>query len=236
MPNNLVVAIHPRYGDPFTLLSQTWVKNVERAVATNKYEVIEIFSTDASRTKPAFDLVKNNDVVLIMGIGHGTETQFFGYGDAETLYDPTKLPPSELKNRFVHLCACLTAVTLGGDFINAKCAAFIGYRGMITFGSDAVNTAIAVADAQIDLALAAGRSVSQAIQAAQSNFRNNGLDNIGQLLVSNPADCTLKLPPQITGATPNMTTSNSTPANSLASNTIASHATVPANSVVANTI
>jgi hypothetical protein len=234
MPTNQIVAIQTQDGLALQGLSSNWVELVAPNLAP--YVPVYIFGTQASRqNNSSFSrTVGGADVVLITGLGHGTTDEFFAYGGSEALYSssPGGISPGEVTGKIVHLLSCSTAGDgptggLGAAFLAAGCAAFIGYQNLVTLAGDAdfmVN--LVASDGQVDISLAAGKSVSVAIQDAKNSFSIIGRPDIGNLLVSNPPDCTLKLPPITTTTAPNALTENVIPA----------HATAAANSIAARTI
>lgn len=194
MPKNLFVAIHTEDGSPLDLLSSTWL---ESEAAVTGYRVLKLLGPAASRTNMSFTpTVSNSNAVLIHGIGHGTDTQFFAYGGNEVLYDNSAngVPGKEVQGKIVHLLSCSTAHGLDQAFIKAGCVVFIGYTSLVNFGTKDINIDIATADAQIEISLAAGKSVSKAIEEARGSYSKFGLATIGALLVSTPRDSTYTLP------------------------------------------
>jgi len=210
-----IVAIHTQDGSPLDLLSNTWLQKVPSAAS--QYKVLKICGPAASRTNPSFSqTVGGRNVALISGIGHGSDAEFVAYGGIEVLYSTQKkgVPRAEVAGKIVHLLSCSTAKGLDAAFISAGCLAFIGYQNLVTFGNNDVNINIATSDAQVEISLSQGRCVSDAIKDAQKCYYKLGLDPIGKLLVSNPQNCTLKLPGAPGAVAPAILWENTIPARS----------------------
>jgi hypothetical protein len=222
MPYNEFVAIHTQFSSELTLWSATWLQVVGTALASQGpqgYFVIPIVGPDVTRKSQFTLVVCDSDVVLIDGIGHGDDNDFFAYNLAEVLYGNAVggVPENEVKGKFVHFLSCSTANGLDQTFIQSQCAVFIGYTKVVPFGnSNAENINIATADAQIDIWLAKGKTVAYAIDQAKSAYQNCGRGDIGETLVSNPPNCSLQLPGVAGGVQPLGLAQHQIPSRSLA--------------------
>ncbi len=227
MPNR-IVAIHTRNGSPADLLSDTWFETVNPTLKAG-WKIDQLWDRLASRMDSSFSpTLLNPDVVLISGIGHGNDDAFPAFDPTEILYStqPGGVPPAEVTGRVVHFLSCSTAHGLHTSFLKAGCAAYIGYTALVTFGGDDVNKRIAIADAQIDICLAAGQSVVDAVNAAKKCYETLGLAYIGDLLVANPDRCTFKLGSPIVPLPPGV----------LPQNVISERTTAPSNVIAARAL
>jgi hypothetical protein len=123
--------------------------------------------TIASRAKVA-PLAKDPNIVLITGAGHGKANEFLGDYN-ESLFPESVYDPREISGKIVHFLSCSTGAGLGPDFIQKGCRAFVGYNAPFEFDRSWADVFFRC-DSQIDLALADGKSVSQAVQAAKERF------------------------------------------------------------------
>jgi hypothetical protein len=216
MPGNKIVAIQSQAGELLGSMSLIWnslltddEKPPHFVVPPKKsspFIVVRLFGSDASRSEnDAFsNTVGDPDVVLITGLSHGGPDEFTGYQN-KPLYDGSSdlsVVQSEIQGKVVHLLACSTASPhgLGAMFINAGCAAFIGYSEPVPIddSSDAGLTTLITCDAQIEYSLLNGSSVALAVQEAKRKYHSSGLDSVGKLLVCNPENCGLSLPGIVT--------------------------------------
>jgi hypothetical protein len=124
-------------------------------------------STVASRADVA-PLTHNADVVFITGAGHGQTMSFLGDYD-EAVFAKGEYDASEVAGKVVHFLACATAAKLGHDFVDHGCRAFIGYNMMFAF-QPAWASVFFRCDSQIDLALAEGKTVAEAVAKARQQF------------------------------------------------------------------
>jgi hypothetical protein len=67
-------------------------------------------------------------VVYISGIGHGSPTQFTGYGDwTNYVIEVGAYDPAEVKGKVIHLLSCQTAQQLGSNVVAKGAKAYAGY-------------------------------------------------------------------------------------------------------------
>jgi hypothetical protein len=123
--------------------------------------------TIASRQTVA-PLATDGKVILITGAGHGDRDKFLGDKD-EDIFPENFYDPKEVANKIVHFLACSTADNLGPNFIKNGCKAFIGYTAPFVFEPEWADIFFKC-DMKVDLSLAAGNSVSQAVRDAKQEF------------------------------------------------------------------
>lgn len=123
--------------------------------------------------KPAVDAVP---VDFITGSGHGFPERFTGQ-NRDPVFAVGGYAPSEVAGTIIHLLSCETAQQLGVDVVANGCRAFFGYDAVFVF-PDQAGRFFLESDAQIDLALAQGKTAEEAYDAAAAMFRKR----IAQLL------------------------------------------------------
>ena len=111
---------------------------------------------------------KDSGIVFITAACHGDTNKLLGDFN-DNLFPIGGYAPEEVKGRIVHFLACATAAELGRDFINKGCRAFIGYDTIFEYDRAWANVFFRC-DAQIDLALAEGKRVAEAIALAKEQF------------------------------------------------------------------
>jgi len=107
-------------------------------------------------------------VVYLTGVGHGTDAAFQGYQNWE-VFTVGDYSAAAVAGKIVHLLSCSCATQLGPDLVEHGCRAFIGYDASFVFDPNS-SEVFFECDAQIDLALAGGATVAEAISAALAHF------------------------------------------------------------------
>ena len=139
---------------------------------------IDAFEGNAARRARIAPHLKKPDVRFISGSGHGLERRFTGF-NGESILEIGQYDPNEPRGKIIHLLACLTAAELGSDLVKNGCAAFFGYDVVFMFPLDTPELFLEC-DAEIDFALARGRTAAAAYSAAYDAFTNR----IQQLLAA----------------------------------------------------
>ncbi|OHD12821.1 MAG: hypothetical protein A2Y34_01645 [Spirochaetes bacterium GWC1_27_15] len=111
--------------------------------------------------------IRNRQISYITGSGHGNESNFFIQKDKTILSTDKNL--IDIKDKVIHLFACLTAINLGENLVKNGAKAFIGYSREIPVVGEEAGTPI-FCDYQIDIALSEGKNVEQAYQTAYDTF------------------------------------------------------------------
>jgi hypothetical protein len=132
--------------------------------------VIPLYGIQASRSyNPTFSAsLKDPSVALVTGLAHGAADVFTGFNHEPLFNTTVGIDDDEVGHKIVHFFSCSTAIELG-PLIASKCKAFIGYSRDIVY-TPAWYDAFVRCDAAIDLALANGAKVWEAIGAAQAAF------------------------------------------------------------------
>lgn len=219
MPRNKILAIHSRDGTLLQRLSDDWMTVAIPGIKAPYEFARPLLGLDAVRYRnPSFSqTVRNPDIVLVIGLGHGREDRFEGFG-GDVLYSSEIMPSEEVKDKIFHLLSCSTGSGLDHDFRKAGCRAFIGYRTVVPIDSSTLEWAdtFLKCDAQIDIKLAAGQTVALAIQTAKAWFKAWGLAALADELVSDPEDGSVSLPPLTPSAYTNVITDHAIQSHELA--------------------
>ena len=182
-----IVAIHSCEDESQLKASDLW-ESVVPAQFPGQYPLLKVYGAGnpangqlrATRaTSNLHDLLVDPEVLLMIGLAHGEEFVFPGY--RETLYDSKVRLPSgqtdEIVGKIVHLLVCDTARSLQAPdqsigqafYKQGGCRAFIGYTGSPDFDASWLRSIIDC-DAQIDLLLAQGKSVAEAVEGAKALY------------------------------------------------------------------
>ena len=108
------------------------------------------------------------DVNFVTASGHGVEHRFTGQ-DGLSLLEVGQYAPGEAEGKIVHLLACLTGQQLGADLVANGCTAFFGYDVVFVFPLGQPELFLEC-DAEIDRALAAGKTSDEAYREAFNAF------------------------------------------------------------------
>jgi hypothetical protein len=117
-------------------------------------------------------------VSLLTGVGHGTYTTFIGF-NFEAIYAVDGYNPQEVSGKIAHLLSCENALKLGPNFVQNGCHAFIGYDENFSFDPDSSDVFFKC-DAQIDVGLANGLKVGDAVAQAIALFKQTITDQRAQ--------------------------------------------------------
>ena len=131
---------------------------------------IDAFSGNTARRASIAPQLTAPGVRFITGSGHGLERRFTGF-NGEPILEIGRYDPNESRDKIIHLLACLTAAELGGDLVKNGCVAFFGYDVVFMFPLDAPDLFLDC-DAEIDFALAHGRTAGEAYWGAYDAFTN----------------------------------------------------------------
>lgn len=116
------------------------------------------------------------NVLYITGVAHGA-TDAFPEGPAAPVLSTTLYNPPNVAGKIIHLVSCNTGAFLGrtlADPGGGGAAAFFGYTGNFTWPVDVVSDITDIffnCDAQIDFALAAGKTAGEAYNLAVQAYR-----------------------------------------------------------------
>ena len=108
------------------------------------------------------------DVNYVSASGHGFENRFTGQ-DGVSLLEVGQFAPTEVRGKIIHLLACLAGQDLGPDLVANGCTAFFGYDIVFVFPLDQPDLFLDC-DAEIDRALAAGKTCQEAYEDAFNAF------------------------------------------------------------------
>jgi hypothetical protein len=123
-------------------------------------------------------------VDFITGSGHGFRERFTGQ-NRDSILEVGLYAPQEVDGTIVHFLSCDTAQDLGADLVSNGCRAFFGYDAVFVFPDEGARFFLE-SDAQIDLALAQGKTADEAYQAACRAFdrRIRQLLQLGKVYVA----------------------------------------------------
>lgn len=129
---------------------------------------IEAFGGNAARRARIAPHLTKPDVRFLSGSGHGLERRFTGF-NGESILEIGQYDSNEPHGKIIHLLACLTAAELGSDLVKNGCTAFFGYDVVFMFPLDTPELFLDC-DAEIDFALAAGKTAGEAYSNAYDAF------------------------------------------------------------------
>lgn len=102
---------------------------------------------------------RKKEVLMITGIGHGSDSVFTGEM-GEPLLETGEYAPREVRDKIIHLLSCKTARVLGPDLIENGARAFFGYSRNFTFDWKFADEFFAC-DSEIDRAFADGLTAAE---------------------------------------------------------------------------
>jgi hypothetical protein len=122
--------------------------------------------------------LRDPEVVYITGVAHGASDSFPGNSDDLPVFATTTngYDPKVIKGRIVHLLSCNTGDLLGRALADPRgggASAFFGYNDMFTWPTNVDKKYVDIffnCDAQIDIALAAGKTAGEAYALAIQTF------------------------------------------------------------------
>jgi hypothetical protein len=137
--------------------------------------------TNGNTARASFEnALHDPTVVYITGVAHGAADSFPGDSDDPPVLATTigGYVPDLIKGRIVHLLSCNTADLLGRALADSKgggASAFFGYKSNFTWPTNIDQRYVDIffrCDAEIDIALAAGKNAGQAFAAAIQMFQS----------------------------------------------------------------
>lgn len=142
-------------------------QNIYPIFTSKGYELVLLSGALARQSYAAAAAVKPG-VAFLTGVSHGTYTTFTGDFN-EPVFAVGGYSENEVQNKIVHFLSCGTAKILGPDFVANGCQAFIGYDENFIFDPPSANTFFEC-DGQIDIGLADGLTVAEAVGSAKALF------------------------------------------------------------------
>jgi hypothetical protein len=121
-----------------------------------------------SQRETVKSLASDPATVYLTGAGHGTDSSFLGYQNAE-VFAVGRYEAAEVEGKIAHLVSCSSAAILGIDFVQNGCRAFFGYNAPFAFDLQASGVFFEC-DGMIDRALAEGASAAEAVLKATALF------------------------------------------------------------------
>lgn len=145
------------------------LKHIHNAFKSSGFMVISLEGSDDIRARFS-SIARNNRVVYIAGVGHGSPSKYTGHlGD--TILKVCSYNPDEVKGKVIQLLSCQTAQRLGPDMVRKGASAYAGYDEDYSFIFDQPGTAIDEmalfwkCDGMWDLMMACGHTAEKAHQA-----------------------------------------------------------------------
>jgi hypothetical protein len=138
-----------------------------------------VLLTGANATQTSVEnALLDSGVVYITGVAHGASDSFPGDSDDQPVFATTinGYDPKVIQGRIVHLLSCNTGDLLGralADPHGGGASAFFGYSGPFTWPTNVDQRYADIffdCDAQIDIALAAGKTAGEAYALAIQKF------------------------------------------------------------------
>lgn len=169
---SIILAIDSTSDDTVEVCEAFRADEVYPAFGTAGHEVRRL--VNGTSTRPALaQALSKADVDMLSGSGHGLPDTFTGESKAPVL-KVGQYEAAEVKDKIVHLLACLAGQELGADLVSNGCRAFFGYQIEFAFPLAAPHFFLRC-DAEIDLALAEGATAGQAYQRAFAEYTSRAL-------------------------------------------------------------
>jgi hypothetical protein len=169
-----VVAVDSTWDENTSAATQYRVSNVYDYLNQNGYPVDALAGEDANQQK-AEQEAKTDGIVYITGVSHGGSDRFTGDQD-RPVFETGNYDPAAVRGKMIHFLSCNTALFLGRNLINPGGAvAFFGYNGPFAWpdeGGTQYSDIFFSCDAEIDRALADGKTASQAASQAIQGFND----------------------------------------------------------------
>lgn len=130
-----------------------------------------VLTGDGATPDALIDALNNPSVVYVTGVGHGAADAFPGPPSDPALSTTTYDPPL-VSGKIIHLVSCNTAALLGKALAapgGGGAVAFFGYNGLFSWPENVSSEVLDIffgCDAQIDFALAGGKTAGEAYHMA----------------------------------------------------------------------
>jgi hypothetical protein len=162
--NPKVLAIDSTWDDNTASATGYRVSNVYGYLTQKGYPVNELSGSNANKQE-AEQAAKAGGITYITGVSHGDSDKFTGDQD-NPVFETGSYDPAAVEGKIIHFLSCNTALFLGRSLIDPGGAlAFFGYDGPFAWpdvGGAQYADIFFECDAQIDKALADGKSASEA--------------------------------------------------------------------------
>jgi hypothetical protein len=172
----------------FIAIDSSYAADIQAASAYREKYVYPVYQSKGFTMSPFFGPLARRGFVepaamaqgvsLLTGAGHGTYTSFMGF-NFEAIYAVDAYDPKEVSGRIVHFLSCENGLKLGPNFVQNGCLAFLGYDENFTFDPNSADLFFKC-DAQIDVGLANGLRVGDAVAQAVDLFKQTIADQRAQ--------------------------------------------------------
>jgi hypothetical protein len=135
----------------------------------------KVLSGNQANANDLNNALSQDNVVYLTGVAHGAEDAFPDV--PPPVLSTTTYNPPQIAGKIIHLVSCKTGATLGRTLVGqggAGVLAFFGYAKNFTWPVNVVNEITDIffsCDAQIDFALAAGKTAGEAYNLAVQAYQ-----------------------------------------------------------------